>query len=239
MTSIFDNPYYRQYTTNPYESGYYQGKQPYTGLQTKGLSFQQQTPSTETAPSQEGAGGKMDWGGMIGNVGTGLAAGQGNDAEVDPYSIDPNAGYKGSFKGLSGGPIGAIVGGITSQVGTFSKVNKNLKALKPNISGYTVDENGSPTFNAGAFTSANQTLNELKEGQRKIKKSKDPATHVFDAAFGTRRKLNRKEDEMRMAILGEKQAFNAQNLQYQQQQLARRAYEDQISNVYGISNRYY
>jgi hypothetical protein len=236
-TSIFDNPYYRQFKTDPYNSGYYQGAKPYQGLQTQGLSFQQ--PQQTAQPSQpEGAKG-MDWGGMIGNVGAGLAAGQGNDQEEGMYNIDPNAGYKGSFKGLSAGPIGAIVGGITSQVGTFSKVNKNLKNLKPDIGGYTVDDNGMPVFNAGAFTSANQTVQDLKQGQSKIKKSKDPATHVFDAAFGTRRKLNRKEDEMRMAILGEQRNFNQRNIDYQRQQMMKRAYEDQISNVYGITPRYY
>jgi hypothetical protein len=177
---------------------------------------------------------------VMGNIGQGVAAGQGNDAEENPFSIDPNAGYKGSAKGfMSGGPIGAIVGGITSQMDTFSKVNKNLKNLNPNISGYSVDDRGAVTFNAGAFNSANQTIKELKQGQSKIGKSKDPATFAFAAAYGTKKKLREKEALMRDSIFGEQLAFNKQNVDFQRQELMRRAYEDQIANVYGISPRYY
>jgi hypothetical protein len=156
------------------------------------------------------------------NAMNGISAGASVTPEEDRFSIDPNAGFKGSFSGLqSGGAIGAITGGITAQAGTFSRVNKNLQAYNP------------------AFTQANRDLGELNEGQRKINRSVDPATHAFAEVFGTERKLRDKADLTKMSVMSEQKAFNRINNNYQRQQLARRNYEDQISNIYGIPRGYY
>src|SRR5690349_23263957 len=71
----------------------------------------------------------FDWGNAY-NTGmnaiqTGAQAyGQGA-AATDQFSVDPWAGYKGSFQGLaSGGVVGAIAGGVGAQLGTFSQVNR-------------------------------------------------------------------------------------------------------------------
>jgi hypothetical protein len=170
----------------------------------------------------------------------GISAGASVTPEEDRFSIDPNAGFKGSFSGLqSGGAIGAITGGITAQAGTFSRVNKNLQAYNPSIDGYQMDPYGRPVYNSGAFTQANRDLGELNEGQRKINRSVDPATHAFAEVFGTERKLRDKADLTKMSVMSEQKAFNRINNNYQRQQLARRNYEDQISNIYGIPRGYY
>lgn len=169
-----------------------------------------------------------------------MASGASTVTDEDRFSIDPNAGFKGSFSGLqSGGAVGAIAGGITAQAGGFSRVNKNLNAYNPSIEGYQVDAWGRPVYNASAFTQANQNLNELNEGSRKINRSVDPATHAFAEVFGTERKLREKSQATQMSMWSEQAAFNKINNNYQRQQLSRRNYEDQISNIYGIPRGYY
>lgn len=170
----------------------------------------------------------------------GVSAGMAVPPAEDRFSIDPNAGYKGSFSGLTqGGVIGAIAGGITAQAGTFSRVNKNLKSLNTSVDSFSSDGYNAPEYNSGAFINATQNLNDIKAGQKAISNSKDPATFGFSAAFGTKRKLREAEGRVRRGIEKGQSDFNEANKTYQQSQLSRRAYEDQINNIYGIPRGYY
>lgn len=173
-------------------------------------------------------------------IGEGVAAGSAVVPEEDRFSIDPNAGFKGSFSGLSqGGVVGAIAGGITSQVGTFSRVNRNLNDLETNFQGFSTDPFGNPLYNSGAFNQAQNNLKELNAGEKKITHSFDPATRVFSGLFGTRKKLNNAQEDVRRSILQQQSQFNQANLMSQRQQLARRSYEDQLNNIYGVPTGYY
>lgn len=176
--------------------------------------------------------------GAVSNIGAGISAGAAVPPEEDRFSIDPNAGYKGSFSGLSqGGVLGAIAGGITAQLGTFSRVNKNLRNLNTGVDGFATDAYGAPIYNSQAVVGANQTIEELQEGKRKINRSLDPATHVI--GIGTKRKLRQREDELRRNVAASQASFSEANLAYQRQQLMRQAYLDQINNVYGVTSGYY
>ena len=73
----------------------------------------------------------IDWGQVGGGVTAGLSGYAQGQAGVQDFSIDPYAGLKGSGQGFAqGGWIGAVVGGISAQVGQFSELNKRIKNIK-------------------------------------------------------------------------------------------------------------
>lgn len=198
--------------------------------------YTQQTTETPTeGKPQEGGG---NWMGAVSSIGQGLSTSAGG--QEDRFSIDPNAGFTGSFQGLgSGGVIGAIAGGISSQIGTFSRVNKNLKDFRAGFDGYDVDSYGDVNYNAGAFSSANQNVKELQDGQRAINRSIDPATRVFSGIMGTKKKLRKAQRQQELSLQQQQMGFNRANVQSQYSKLNRRSYEDQLKNVYNIPMNYY
>lgn len=198
--------------------------------------YTQQTSEPTGGENKPQGGG--NWAGAVSALGQGVFSGA--SGEEDRFSIDPNAGFTGSFQGLgSGGVVGAIAGGIGSQIGTFSRVNKNLKNLRVGFDGYTQDDMGNVSYNANAFVDAQRTAKELEEGQRKINRSIDPATRVFSGIFGTKKKLRKAQRAQESAILGQQNRFNQANIQSNYTNLNRRSYEDQLKNVYGIPMNYY
>jgi hypothetical protein len=211
VKSVFDNPYYTQQTTD--------------------------LPTSETNPGESGGNGG-NWMGAVSAAGQGLSAAAGG--EEGRFSIDPNAGFTGSFQGLgSGGVAGAIIGGISSQMGTFGRVNKNLKSFNAGFDGYDVDSYGDVQYNAEAFNSANRNVSELRDGQKAINKSIDPATRVFSGLYGTKKKLRKAQRQQELSLQNQQNEFNRVNAQSQYSKLNRRGYEDQLKNVYNIPMNYY
>lgn len=213
MDSIYNNPYYVEKPKN------------------------QVRTQESMGPDQQGSG----WQQTASQIGAGLASAV-PEQDRGRFEIDPNAGYTGSLKGFaSGGPVGAIIGGIGSQVGNFSKVNRAIKDLDTTVDGYQYDENGQIQFNGQAYTQAIQDAGDLQKGIDSIGKSKDPATYLFAAAYGTKKKARRKQDELSRGYAASQMAFNQGNIAQKRQQLAQQQYQDLISkrNVYNIPMSYY
>lgn len=238
------NPYYIKQQYPNYQQGYYGGQMdsfrqalPDQGaFSARGNFFQNQS-----APQTEQGGGNVG-GAIAGGVTSGLQGYAQGVAETNDFSVDPFAGYKGSFQGLGqGGVVGAIAGGVGAQIGTFSQVNKNLKNLNTNVEGYSVDQYGNPVFQGSAFTDAATNLRKLDEGKDAINKSWDPATRVFSGLFGTKKKIRRAERKLNRSIQRSQQEFNTANIASNEAFLARQAYQDQLArnNPYGFPLNYY
>jgi hypothetical protein len=162
----------------------------------------------------------------------GSAAAQMLPSEAGRFNVDANAGFKGSFAGLgSGGVIGAIAGGIGGQMGTFSKVNDALKGLDTNVSAFSRDAYGNPVYDGSQITQGQATSKELQQGEKSINKGIDPATRVFGALYGTKKKLRRANRNLQANIQ------NAQN-QYNQADQKSVAKRNQMEEYYDRNNKY-
>lgn len=175
--------------------------------------------------------GNFDWGKMTQGVQGGLAAGAANSQPND-FQIDQYAGFKSSGEGLmSGGALGAIIGGVTSQVGQFSNLNKKVNAIDTSVNGVTYDAYGRPTYNGQAIGNAQQTIGGLDKGIRKLNKTHlDPATNLFSSAFGSRRKMKRKRAELQNNIAQAQRDYNTADVNYRNQFAAQESYRDNLNN---------
>jgi hypothetical protein len=193
------------------------------------------------------SGGSSMQGGFEG-LQSGLAAGAANGNPVGDFNIDQYAGFKGSFQGgasglAAGGPIGgitgAIVGGVTSQIGQFNKVNKNLKKLNTNVNNLGYDAYGRPVYQGQSYATADANVGSLNEGLNKLNKTHiDPATNLFGSAFGTRRKIKRKRNELVRNQQAAQRQFNQADLNYRNQFLQREEYLERMNPQQRISNIY-
>jgi hypothetical protein len=186
--------------------------------------------------------------GGIAGVQAGLAAGAANGNPVSDFNIDQYAGFKGSLSGGAsglaaagpiGGIIGAVIGGAVSQVGQFSKVNKNLKKLNTNVDSLGYDAYGRPVYQGAGYASADANVGALNEGLSKMNKTHiDPATNVLGSAFGTRRKIKRKRNELIRNQQSSQRRFNQADLNYRTQSLQRDEYLERMNPQQRISNIY-
>jgi hypothetical protein len=181
-----------------------------------------------------------DWtGALIGGLGqVGSALQQPNNP--DDFSVDGMAGYSGSAQGFaSGGAVGAIIGGVTAQFGTFNKVHQNLNKLDTGVNVSAIDPiTGRPVYQGSGAVGAKQTMGALNQGQKAINKSYDPATHVISKVFGTGRKLRRKRSELEQNLRSGQQQFNAQTEQFNAQQAATTQYNGLLNNQNRLKNLY-
>lgn len=165
----------------------------------------------------------------VGAIGSSVA--QMLPSESGRFNVDANAGFKGSFAGLgSGGAIGAIAGGIGGQMGTFSKVNNALKGLDTSISAFSRDAYGNPVYNGGQITQGQATSNELQQGEKSINKGIDPATRVFGALYGTKKKLRRANRNIQANIQQAQKQYN----QAEQNSVSKR---NQMEEYYDRNNK--
>jgi hypothetical protein len=204
-------------------------------MQTPGLSMNQ---GAEPPEGGEGQGGVS--GAQVANYANAAIGGyQQGQQSTDNFSIDPNAGFKGSFQGLaSGGVVGAIVSGISSQIGTFSEANKNLRNMDTNVTGYQVDAMGNPIFQGDAFNQANTKLSQLDEGEKAINKSFDPATRVFSGLYGTKKKIRKARRKLEAGRLRAQQQYDLAKTTSNQNRLSRENYDQSMDNYNRIYNLY-
>jgi hypothetical protein len=229
--SVFDNQYYIN-TSQP------KPKSQLANLPTSDQMIQNIPQPVESQSSQ--ANPQMDWTSAASAATAGLSGYAQGVAGTDNYSIDNAAAVTGSVNGLmSGGWIGAITGGIGSAIGTTSEVNKNLKNLNTSVDGVTYTPDGRPVYQGGAILNANSQIRALNEGEAAAQREHIGATRVANYLYGNEDKIRRKRAELQRGIATSQAQFNRQNIGYQQQQLAQRAYNDQLKNVWGVPMNYY
>jgi hypothetical protein len=180
------------------------------------------------------------WQGILGNVAAGASAGAANSNPKDQFEIDPWLGITSSSSALasSGNWIQAVISGVTSQMGQFSKVNKNLKGLQTGVSGVQYDENGRPVYQGANIVQAQQTTDALKKGEKAISGAVDPGTQIFGALYGTRRKLARKRRQLQRSTAKAQESFNTADVYSREQQNQRSEYLDRINNDSRLFNLY-
>jgi hypothetical protein len=189
---------------------------------------------------QQGQGG-FDYGKAMGYASEAAGSYAAGQAATDRFAVDGMAGYKGSAKGLaSGGVVGAIIGGVAGQAGTFREVHKNLKGLNTavNVTGY--DAMGNPTYNGSGMVNARNDIRDLEKGEKAIKKSLDPATHVIGKIFGTGRKIRDKRRAMQRNIGLAQNSYNKAAETANANRLSMDSYYDSMNNqdrLYNLYNR--
>lgn len=225
-----------------HDPNYYQGGTPYFGdaptdddLARAGIGSQQGGGQQ----NQRGNFLKEQGGNIAGGALAGLSGYAQGQASTQDFSIDPNAGFKGSFQGLaSGGVVGAITGGIGSQIGTFSEVNRNLKNIQSPGSFVRRDAVGRPNYSGDAYLQGQNTVRALDEGEKAIKKSIDPATRVFSGLFGTRKKIRKARERMEDQIEAGQKEFNTASQAFDQEQIAQTEYRRRRNMTNRLYNLY-
>lgn len=180
-----------------------------------------------------------DWGQVANLASIGASGYTQGAAGVNDFSIDPYAGLKGSAQGLSqGGVVGAIIGGVASQIGTFSEVNKKLKNLNTSVELEQRGVLGEPLYSGESYLAASDTSKALAEGERTIKKSFDPGTRIFGGLFGTRKKLRRKRRQLNREIREAQTQFNENSQNFDEQQIALDEYAKRMDATNRMYNLY-
>jgi hypothetical protein len=143
----------------------------------------------------------------VGGYGAAAASMMPNTADGQ-FSVDKNAGFKGSFQGLaSGGVIGAIAGGIGSQLGEAGRVKSALNALDTNVEGVQYDGYGNPTYNGMSVATAQANISELNKGEKSMSGGIDPATWVFNAR--NKRRIRKKRKQLKLNLAKAQQNYNS------------------------------
>src|SRR5690606_24490632 len=135
-------------TVNPYRRSGFGFRAPDMSrtFQVPGMSFNQNHRNLEEQ-SQQQQPASFDAGKALNYAEIGLSGYEQGAAGTTDFSIDPNAGFKGSGAGFAkGGVVGAIIGGVSAQIGTFSKANRNLDNLNTDIQGVQTDAYGRPIY---------------------------------------------------------------------------------------------
>jgi hypothetical protein len=185
-------------------------------------------PNQQVAPKGQNIGNQVAAGaaGAMSSYAQGAAA-------TNNFSIDTEAGLKGSFQGLAqGGPVMAVVQGIAGQIGTMSEVRRNLNKVNPNIVGYTNDAYGNPVYNGQGVNELMGTDREIGVGQKKLKRAWDPASRLGGALFGLNRRMRNKREEINRGILAAQTGFNTANIANEQQQQAKEAYNKSLKEIF-------
>jgi hypothetical protein len=244
QNNLFGQPYGSQVpgmTVNPNRRSGFGFRAPDMSktFQVPGMSLNPNRRELPEQPTQSTGG--FDAGKAMNYAEIGLGGYEQGRAGTTDFSIDPNAGFKGSGAGLmKGGVVGAIAGGIAAQIGTFSEANKNLRNLDTSIQGVQYDAYGRPMYHGSEFLTAQNNIDALNKGERSIKRTIDPATRVFSGLFGTRKKIRRKRRELNRNLRAGQQSYNQQAEQYNASQTARNAYYDSFNRderLYNLYNR--
>jgi hypothetical protein len=156
------------------------------------------------------------------------------------FSIDRNAGFKGSGEGLaSGGVIGAVVGGVTKQWGQQSEVKKALNNLDTSVQGVQYDAYGRPSYGGASVIQAQSNIDELNKGEASMKGGIDPATSVFSMA--NKRRIRRKRSELKTNMIKAQQTYNQADVSNRSQMNSLEDYyqrKNPTNRMYNIYNRY-
>lgn len=148
------------------------------------------------------------------------------------FSVDKNAGFKGSFQGLGqGGVVGAIAGGVMAQLGESGRVRRELDNLSTGVEGFQRDAYGNPVYSGGNISQAMSTIKELKKGEESMEfgKGLDPATAVFN--IGNRRRARRKRQQLQRNLQTAQQNYNTA-------EASNRAQANQLEDYYQRMNSY-
>jgi len=245
-----NNPFFVQRSSDWFNQDYSQQQQPqylsnapsWGSDQVSGFgdsSTYLDEQETGMFPNQSGGGGN-NFGSYVNDASAGFAAGAANSQPVGDFNVDQYAGFKGSGEGLmKGGVIGAIVGGVTAQIGQFRNVNENLRNLDTGVNGTNFDAYGRPTYNGQAFGEANEKSAALGKGIRKLNKTHlDPATNLISSFSGTRRKMKRKQAELLKNIAAAKQDYNRSDVDFRNSQAAMDTYYKNLNNSNRMNNLY-
>lgn len=188
----------------------------------------------------------FDYNSVLSGIGQGLEGYASGEANTYNFSVDPNAGYSGSVKGLAGGgAIGAIAGGIGGQMGTFAQANKNIKGLGVgvNLTGGAGD-GSQPVYMGGAYAEAENKVGALNAGEKSTEmfwnggKSFDPATMGFNALYGTSRKIKRKRGQLNEQVTAAQQQYNSSAARYEDSQRSLNDYYNRLNNNSQMYNLY-
>jgi hypothetical protein len=143
----------------------------------------------------------------VGQWGAAAASMMPNTADGQ-FSVDKNAGFKGSFQGLaSGGVVGAIAGGIGSQLGEAGRVKSALNALDTSVQGVQYDGYGRPVYGGASVATAQANISELNKGAKSMSGGLDPATWVFNAR--NRRRIRKKKQQLKQNVAKAQQGYNS------------------------------
>jgi hypothetical protein len=167
---------------------------------------------------------------------SGYAAGSAS-ATPNQYSLNNTqvlgAAGQGAASGFAaGGPIGAVVGAVVGGATSQAKQNKEIKRNFANVNtSFSSQQMGdAPVFNSAQISQGVSDRSNLLQTLR-------PGANAMGT--GARKKGIAKLDKLDSSIKGYQASFNEANMGYQRQQLARRNYEDQLRNIYGIPQGYY
>ncbi len=194
----------------------------------------QGTRATGPDPNQQAAQGNQVSGNQIaaGAAGALSSYAQGAGA-TQGFSIDTEAGLKGSVQGLAqGGPVMAVIQGIAGQIGTMKQVRNNLNQVRPNIQGYSEDAYGNPIYNGQGVSELQQIDREIGVGQKKLRKAWDPASRIGASLFGLRKRMRKKRQEIEAGIYNAQSNFNTANLAREQSQQAQEAYQKSMKEIF-------
>ena len=178
--------------------------------------------------------------------GLGAVAGAMTTKSTDPmdFSVDPWAGYTGSAAGFgSSGLVGAIVGGATAQLETFNKVHSSLDKLNTGVTVMDTDAMGRPIYSSQSVLNAAATDKALREGQKAIDTSLDPATHVISWIRGTGREIKRGRRRLRENTQSAQADFSKRAAANNQMELALAQYNRtndkgrRLQSLYNIGNQ--
>jgi hypothetical protein len=224
--------------TTPYLNSIYQQRR-VTPRQNVGMA----RPETSMSANQPDTSGFMkdfDWGNAMGVIGSGISGYSQGAGGTQDFSIDPYAGLKGSGQGLSqGGWVGAIVGGISAQVGQFSDINKKLKDLDYGVDLSQTTANGDVAYSGAGYLQSQNTSEALREGEKSLNKGGiDPATKIFGGLFGTKRKLSAARRKMNRAISRAQSQYNEMSQTFDQNEAALQGYYDRLNMNDRLYNLY-
>lgn len=221
-----------------YISPYYNALQQNRRIQSQRMGSARPTQSqrAEVAPTSDDMLNNFDYG-QLANWGSAGVAGYGQGVGgVQDFSIDPYAGLKGSGQGLAqGGWVGAVIGGVSSQIGQFSEVNRKLKDLNYGVDLYQTGATGEPIYSGAGYLQSEKTSQALKEGENAINGALDPGTRIFGGLFGTEGKLRRARKKMSRARRLAQNEFNDKSATFDEQQNAISDYYNRLN----MSDRFY
>lgn len=118
--------------------------------------------------------------------------------------------------------------------------NKNLKNLNTAVNAVQYDVNGNPIYQGHELLHAQKSISALDDGEKKIKRSIDPATRIFSGIFGTRKRIRRKRGQLQDNLRTGQLAFNQEAEKANRLNSARNAYYDSFNRddrMYNLYNR--
>lgn len=156
---------------------------------------------------------------------------------IDQANAGPLGGAAAGF--MTGGPIGAAVGGITGMLGrrrAFGQLSDSVRAIQSPDT-VDVDEYGKPVFNSASAIEATQTMNELNSASRRKRRGLRGLFASNDdriLAHG----MSMKANMINNGLQSERDSFNSQMMDYNNQQMALQQYNQLLNNQNRFNNLY-